>query len=1832
MDEVSGAKDDLLGLDDSGGLLGSASDGLANLDDAVRDVLSNETVVTLTSIVLASNPATAWAVPLVQGASVAAQGGDIRDVLEASAKAYVAQQIGAEVGASAEAAAIDAGFSATAGAVLGSATGASAGAVVVGGDPKQAFITGGITAAIPRIMNQSDTLRDIGQRMQREDSSAGRGIDNPPSATERAMFNVIKGTTTAALTGQDVDDALIASVVKSADLTANVIKDSGMLDDLNEGQAALVTDVVNNVARSALTGGDMTDAVMQSVTRAGARALQDVLDRGVRNTIDNVSGAYQDVYDKARELEATDTALQAAQTEYNRVYDEYEAERDVILTKETAANTARDRANRGEITNAEANEIIKDYNDSLAAFGTRVNDYFNNELATKGEAYQTLVNTAETQTEEYNTLRDELVSKADQIDSALNPIYSATNEFFVNTMDPDFNEVQYRELNNLSDDVDAYEHWLDEGQFEGLKTNDNSFNAEIDNIAGALTIEALNQVSDVTKYSSEDIADLKGKITNDLKTKTLDEIRSSDAGNYVNIARDNYTASDSVASRPSLGDDVTAEDIVNGGARLVVGDNGLLDWRKVTLFGTPQWSAEHGQLVYHRPTPSGQTIITDISGVNILERLPLTLEIVIGDTLAETQTSNPNAFIETATNIIDTSSNAVKNQLRNVLGEEGYDYVANTLLAAKNSVANSDGVKLAAATALRAGGGITEAMNDMLVLAGINPETSPAGQAAYQIISLGESLNTEEYKQKIQDFQTKFANAEGVMGKAEAILGGFQDAPVEMIAEFIGVEFAQEAAPWLVGGVAAGVTRTANLAKGVAKEAAEAAARRAGLQAAAVSDVGESAGSNAGGAYDEALQVALANGMSETEANDYAYKMAVSAGILGGTTTILSLNIGGQALEKALLNKNTSGPLGDALDVIGTKLRDGATITLKEGVTEGLEEGVVTAFKEGSFYELDPTRDVSGNIAGASMLGFIAGGGTSGSIYGLSTTGDMTSNALMVLNGDVGNIISSSQNSQAGANTAKQQLTDLGITDSQIQSNLLNQVYDAGYTDKNEAVQSFNTYEYYTPTDAEVSSFVGNTSDANRASAIEQYIDPRYVDRNEILAAAEAEGITLTEEQINSYIGQKDEESTISSARNEFDPLATTYEEAKQFFNDLGYTPTYDEITSYVGGAESDQQAAIDTYVDPLYTDFAEAKSFLEEQGYTPSDEEVQQFVGQIRESQQETATAEYADPRVVSEDEVVAAYEALGLTRPTDDDVQELVGQYMEEELGGRAEEYLPTARYNSIISIVEELGGGDVSPEMQEALDIVKKDVTDALGDLGLEVAAIDQTTQDLEDAVGKIASGEEEASGLYAYIDTAVQDLKDAGLTNEEVEATVTDIVGSPATDDAAATGLYAEFETLGTDVADIQELLGAPATEDAEGNAVSATGLYGYIDTAVESLGTDISNLAGTVGTPAVYDENGVLVDEATGVFAEIDSLMAQGLSNEEAIAQVADDLGVAVTDLTTTIGEVETGLSAEIGGVSADVGALAGVIGRPGITDDPSTTDVDESRDPTGLFGTIAQYEAAGQERDQATQNAISDLATSLGTTEQNILTQLGLTETEIIEVINKTEADILGELGDVETQLGEQISGVEETLGADIEAVADLVGKPAGLLTDTDIDFVADLIAQQQVLEDPTTYEFTDQDLRYDVTGDAAVTQEDLDLLKQLQQDPSLATELDLTLDPTLYTDPTGVYKTVLDTQTELESQIGDTKTALEAKIAEESLKQERLGNYRDFRRMFMEAGDIGGQRVDVKTPDPLQLGYLYDFSSIFANPRQESLFASPYARGGKVDINDELLQLLGDK
>ena len=78
---------------------------------------------------------------------------------------------------------------------------------------------------------------------------------------------------------------------------------------------------------------------------------------------------------------------------------------------------------------------------------------------------------------------------------------------------------------------------------------------------------------------------------------------------------------------------------------------------------------------------------------------------------------------------------------------------------------------------------------------------------------------------------------------------------------------------------------------------------------------------------------------------------------------------------------------------------------------------------------------------------------------------------------------------------------------------------------------------------------------------------------------------------------------------------------------------------------------------------------------------------------------------------------------------------------------------------------------------------------------------------------------------------------------------------------------------------------------------------------------------------------------------------------------------------------------------------------------------------------------------------------------------------------------------------------------------------------------------------------------------------------------------------------------------------------------------------------MLMQQTDLYGQQVNVDTPDPVELEYLYDFSSIFATPEQESLFVrpfdtpaqprrpvQPFVEGGQVnDLTDKILRILGE-
>ena len=582
------------------------------------------------------------------------------------------------------------------------------------------------------------------------------------------------------------------------------------------------------------------------------------------------------------------------------------------------------------------------------------------------------------------------------------------------------------------------------------------------------------------------------------------------------------------------------------------------------------------------------------------------------------------------------------------------------------------------------------------------------------------------------------------------------------------------------------------------------------------------------------------------------------------------------------------------------------------------------------------------------------------------------------------------------------------------------------------------------------------------------------------------------------------------------------------------------------------------------------------------------------------------------------------GLNDISTEDVESIVADAIDG-LENISEEDVETI-VNNIVDDLNNLGTDDVESIVADAIgdleNISEEDVQGVVNDIvggpatddadatgiyaiidGLNNLSDDDVSNIVADIVGQPATEDSPATGLYATIGdlnniseedvTAIVTEALGGLENisaDDVSTIVDGIIGSPATDDEDASGIYGYVDNTTDEILDI---LGNPATDDED-----ATGVYGYIDDAVDSLGTDLSTLAGNVGTPAEFDADGNVVTPATGIYAQVQDLMDQGLTNAEAIASLAVEFGVAVTDLTNLINAQTDTITEDVGEVAEDVEGISGLLGQPAIADNPLTEE-DESADPTGLFGIIAGYETAGQERDEAINSALDDLATQLGTTKTDILDQLdlgldqietlitdsqtaieekidkavedigvdlgemeteildkmaeyeadgidrddalalaisdvsdqlGQTETDILDALASTETDILTELGTTEADILAALAETETTLASDIDAVSNLVGKPATEVTQTDIDFVVDVIAGQQVIEE------NQQDLlaQYDVTGDGQITLDDQTLLEQLLAGEQVYDQI---ADTSIYA-PTGTYGAISDTQTDLTNQM----------------------------------------------------------------------------------------------
>jgi hypothetical protein len=283
-------------------------DPVVNIVGNVIDSALDDPIKTIAQVAAIATGNT-WALPLIEGADVAIAGGDLGDVLEATAKAYVAKEIGSAVGSKvgnsiyANQAGVQAGVQtaneAIAAEVIGRASGSAAAAVVSGRDPMQAFVTGGVSAGVPAVLGQVDGFTDL-----------------PPSA-QRAISSAV----TAKVLGRDIDATAIASMVAATELTTRTLKaydPDGT--KLTNAERALAADMLYATTSAAIQGGNVSEAIQKQLIKAGTKELAEMAKSGFKGAVEKITSTYE-------AADANGMVITKNEADQKAIIDKYNAEK-----------------------------------------------------------------------------------------------------------------------------------------------------------------------------------------------------------------------------------------------------------------------------------------------------------------------------------------------------------------------------------------------------------------------------------------------------------------------------------------------------------------------------------------------------------------------------------------------------------------------------------------------------------------------------------------------------------------------------------------------------------------------------------------------------------------------------------------------------------------------------------------------------------------------------------------------------------------------------------------------------------------------------------------------------------------------------------------------------------------------------------------------------------------------------------------------------------------------------------------------------------------------------------------------------------------------------------------------------------------------------------------------------------------------------------------------------------------------------------------------------------------------------------------------------------------
>ena len=1534
-------------------------DPVVNIVGNVIDSALDDPIKTIAQVAAIATGNT-WALPLIEGADVAIAGGDLGDVLEATAKAYVAKEIGSAVGSKvgnsiyANQAGVQAGVQtaneAIAAEVIGRASGSAAAAVVSGRDPMQAFVTGGVSAGVPAVLGQVDGFTDL-----------------PPSA-QRAISSAV----TAKALGRDIDATAIASMVAATELTTRTLKaydPDGT--KLTNAERALAADMLYATTSAAIQGGNVSEAIQKQLIKAGTKELAEMAKSGFKGAVEKITSTYE-------AADANGMVITKNEADQKAIIDKYNAERAKLETQiaeqdrlkadaEAKVAVAKQDPSNEAKANA-ANAAIKEYD----AYAKTVETAYNKAkpiLDGYSEDLSNLQVTHAELTDDYEGLIKSLAKSTSPVQDKLDDIYFNTNKAFVGELDPNFNADEYKKINGLASDVDAYEHYLDEGMTKGLKTNNAAAQGDI----VAEKVRLVEELAKEKNINSSQISD----------TDIKNFFTAVDAQYGTNVARLKGASIQDMLTGNTKSYDDLLKDSSSKDFRVDVAGMPYGDWNKPpTSFTLPAGTrlatqadtepgvgkavrvyADDGKAVWLVGDDS-LTTFDPATGDFVPTQPPL---LVTAPRLEDLQFDDPEAALQTlgsmekdATGGLDVFAETMANSLMlaaYATGNKSFgDKVKQTLSIAAQGVGEQVS-SLASFIATQTGMGYDNAL-------------IKAGTALQE---WGAANQSESSKQQEQNIIDAAKNAKGFVGTISALVTAIKDNPGGF-GTFIAKEGIQEILPL---GVAKWASKFGTLVAYGGNAAMEFA---------------ESYGGNAKDTYEQAKK----SGMSEAEAQ----KKAEIVGLQAGVVTLFTAGLGDVPLVKTVIS-------GFGKDV-AARYFTGATA---EAASEFFDESLGNAAQQ---YQL--TGQVNwGTAWTAGSIGAAIGAGTTGSImagYSIAdsavvgrdaqgknvTLGQFLEGTAVPTTIDYSATVGTNKDGidiTLGDIGAAAKGTDLApvfdITVDSAPPEFRTAIDDATAMDADEARAFLISQGYTNPTAKEIKIFTdAGVTEAEARNNAYAWADPKVTSVDEardMLIDAGYKNPTAAE--IEALAGKIDETKAKTNIATYVDQHTVTAAEVKAAFEAEGYKPTTKQIDAFVKSGATVNQ-------DNIIADITKQ-----------------------------------ADVGAVSEAEARSAYEALGIKKPTEADIKALMGQYDESQLSGKAEANLDNARYNSIIAQLDDLAVG-ASQETLDAIELVKADLTKQVTDLGFKIdKTAEDITGAISDVETNVLSkiAENEAAGLTRdeALDKAIADVAaDLGTTREDVlnkigatEATLSTRI------DTLEKSVSTQITDLSEDVQTKYDALTDKQKDFADQLTKQGVDLNTAIDTAKTELSGQITDLSTDVQTK--YD---ALTDKQKD-FA--DQLTKQGVDLNTAIDTAKTEFTTALGDTETRVtGEIQA-VADLVGKpasqvTQADIDAVSGIItsreAEPtlDLTQDQLAYDVNQDGQinqsdldilsgiltepnpqwlapegsrwaPTGIYSTIAANEAAQQKAiaDEAERTRQANAASALRTQRMgNINSMMGM--------------------------------------------------------------------------------------------------------------------------------------------------------------------------------------------------------------------------------------------------